>query len=186
MGSIKRLFSVLSRKRKIREILRFIEEIGAESILIVGASADGSGYGNMIERAISASRTNVVVSGLEMTSSLWSNWVQADGRALPFGVASFDLVLSNAVIEHVGNREDQQHFAAEHRRVGKRWLLTTPNRLFPVELHSGALFRHMTGKWLPANTSRLLSRRDLRELVGAEATIKPGFLWATFTAYASN
>jgi hypothetical protein len=37
--------------------------------------------------------------------------VRADGRSLPFADKSFDWVFSNALIEHVGNWEDQQQFA---------------------------------------------------------------------------
>lgn len=63
------------------------------------------------------------------------NWVAADGCALPFGDASFDVVFSNSVIEHLTTVERQRAFAAEVARVGKRYCVQTPNRWFPLEHH---------------------------------------------------
>ncbi len=63
--------------------------------------------------------------------------VNADGRFLPFADKSFDWVFSNAVIEHVGNWEDQRKFAREIRRVAAiGYFITTPNLYFPIEPHA--------------------------------------------------
>jgi len=62
-------------------------------------------------------------------------FIAGDGRRLPFRDAAFDIVFSNSVIEHVGSRLEQQHFASEIARVGRRYWVQTPNRRFPVELH---------------------------------------------------
>lgn len=72
-------------------------------------------------------------------------YVQGDACALPFPDASFDVVHSNAVIEHVGGRERQAVFVREALRVGRRVFLTTPNRWFPVEVHTTLPLVH----WLP-------------------------------------
>lgn len=57
------------------------------------------------------------------------------GEALPFPTGSFDLVLSNEVIEHVS---DDARYAAEMVRVtrsGGRMVIFCPNRWYPVEQH---------------------------------------------------
>ena len=72
-------------------------------------------------------------------------YIQGDACALPFADASFDVVHSNAVIEHVGGRARQEAFVREALRVGRRVFLTTPNRWFPVEVHTRLPLVH----WLP-------------------------------------
>jgi hypothetical protein len=70
------------------------------------------------------------------------NLVGGDGRTLPFRDGAFDIVFSNSTIEHVGTREDQQRFADEIARVGKRYWVQTPNRSFPFEMHVMLPFIH--------------------------------------------
>ena len=48
---------------------------------------------------------------------------------------SFDIVFSNAVIEHVATLENQRRMAAEIQRVGRRYFVQTPNKYFPLEPH---------------------------------------------------
>jgi hypothetical protein len=76
------------------------------------------------------------------------SWVAGDGRMLPFRDASFDIVFSNSVIEHVGDAESQRRFAAEVMRVGRAWWVQTPNRRFPVEQHLLTPFVHWMPKWM--------------------------------------
>jgi SAM-dependent methyltransferase len=64
------------------------------------------------------------------------------GRPLPFADREFDIVFSNAVVEHAGSREQQRDFVREILRVGQRFFLTTPNRWFPVEVHTGLPLLH--------------------------------------------
>ncbi len=72
--------------------------------------------------------------------------VRADGRRLPFADGEFDVGFSNAVVEHVaGGREGQRRFVHELARVARRVFVTTPNRFFPIEVHTLLPFAH----WLP-------------------------------------
>src|SRR5688572_4435506 len=47
--------------------------------------------------------------------------IAGDARAMLAKDASFDVVFSNSVIEHVGTYQDQLQMAKEIRRVGKRY-----------------------------------------------------------------
>ncbi|KKR65114.1 MAG: Methyltransferase type 11 [Parcubacteria group bacterium GW2011_GWB1_40_5] len=67
------------------------------------------------------------------------------GRPLPFKTNYFDVVVSWATIEHVGGRNEQQLFLNELFRVGRKVFITTPDRNFFYEPHSGLIFVH----WFP-------------------------------------
>ncbi len=81
--------------------------------------------------------------------------VVADGRSLPYPDGYFDVVFSNSVIEHVGALSDQERFASEVMRVGRKYWVQTPNRNFPVEAHTFTpLFQ-----FLPTRLQRAIVRR---------------------------
>lgn len=111
-----------------------------------------------------------------------ARYVQADALDLPFADGEFDVYFSNAVIEHVGGRDAQRRFVAEALRVAPRVFVTTPNRWFPIELHTRAPLVH----WLPdaaahraydlirkpwAKENHLLGPRELRSLFPGEVRI---------------
>jgi SAM-dependent methyltransferase len=111
-----------------------------------------------------------------------TTYVQGDATQLPFADKSFDVFFSNAVIEHVGGPERQQAFVDEALRVARRVMITTPNRWFPIEVHTRLPFVH----WLPdpaahraydlarkpwAKENHLLGPGDLRRLLPADARI---------------
>ncbi len=73
---------------------------------------------------------------------------QVDGTALPFADGQFDVVLTNHVIEHVGQRPAQLHHLQEIRRVMREdavGYLAVPNRWRVVEPHYKLAFL----SWLP-------------------------------------
>jgi len=111
-----------------------------------------------------------------------ARYVQGDALNLPFADGEFDVVFSNAVIEHVGGREQQRRFVEESLRVARRAFITTPNRWFPVEVHTRLPLVH----WLPdalahhaydlarkpwAKENHLLGPGELRKLFPREARV---------------
>ena len=77
--------------------------------------------------------------------------VTADACLLPFQDKSFDIVYSNAVIEHVP-RTLHEKMAREIMRVGRSWFITTPNFWYPMEMHHPLPFF----QFLPTRTQRAI------------------------------
>lgn len=76
-----------------------------------------------------------------------------DGANLPEIDASFDLVLSNSVLEHIP-LQGRAQVAREMIRVGCRGFVQTPAFEFPVEPHFVMPFIH----WFPRSVGRYLVR----------------------------
>jgi SAM-dependent methyltransferase len=108
---------------------------------------------------------------------------QYDGGVFPFENKQFDVCWSNAVIEHVGNHSQQVAFIKEIRRVSKKAFITTPNRLFPIEIHTRTPFIHWFGKdifdrylklidkeWAAGEYMNLLSLSEMKTIL-AEAGV---------------
>lgn len=74
---------------------------------------------------------------------------------LPFPDHSFDIGYSGATLEHVGSHHDQATYVKELLRACNRVFITTPNRWYPIELHTRLPFLH----WLPAPLFRFLLKK---------------------------
>jgi hypothetical protein len=151
--------SLRSRRRKLRLFLQEMRPTADTTVLDVGADEIGFGVEGGQARCSTHNffeelypwPGRITAVGLHDGSGFRAAYpavayVRADGCALPFADGSFDLYFSNAVIEHVGGRERQRAFVAEATRVARRVFLTTPNRWFPVEVHTRLPLVH----WLPA------------------------------------
>jgi SAM-dependent methyltransferase len=152
--------SLRSRKRKLDLFLQELQPTPETTVLDVGADelAFGEGDGcatlNFFEELYPWPE-RITALGLQDGAGFRARYpniayVQGDACALPFEDGAFDVVFSNAVIEHVGGRERQRLLVSEALRVGRRVFLTTPNRRFPVEVHTRLPLVH----WLPDRISR--------------------------------
>jgi SAM-dependent methyltransferase len=151
--------SLRSRERKLRLFLDELHPTAETSVLDVGADelafgeGDGCGTLNFFEE-LYPWPDRITALGLQDGSGFSARYpkiryVQGDACALPFADGEFDIVFSNAVIEHVGDRERQRALVSEALRVGRQIFITTPNRRFPIEVHTRLPLVH----WLPDRLS---------------------------------
>lgn len=147
--------SLRSRRRKLQLFLDELQPTEHTTVLDVGADelAFGEGGGcatlNFFEELYPWPE-RITALGLHDGAGFRARYpaieyAQGDACALPFADGEFDVVFSNAVIEHVGGRERQRRLVSEALRVGRRAFVTTPNRRFPIEVHTRLPLVH----WLP-------------------------------------
>jgi len=140
------------RRRRYDLFLELCEVESDDRILDVGA-----GGGAALERF---NTTNEIVAvDLRPQATAWLakgnvTVQQADGTCLPFEDGEFDVAFSNSVIEHVPTHL-QPAFAAEIRRVARRYFVQTPNRRFPIEPH----YQLPLFQFLPERIQQALNRR---------------------------
>jgi SAM-dependent methyltransferase len=145
-----------ARKKMFVSLMKRANIEATTTVLDVGVTSDKRQDSNFFEKLYPYPH-QITAVGLEDASFLEQDYpgltfIQADGIQLPFPDKSFDLVVSFAVIEHVGSRERQKAFIRELCRVGRACYITTPNRWYPVEFHSILPFVH----WLPAPWFRFI------------------------------
>jgi SAM-dependent methyltransferase len=187
--------SLRSRRRKLRLFLDELRPTAATTVLDIGV--DEVGFGEDGGEAGCATHNffeelypwPAQITGLGLHDGRTfrerypgTAYVQGDACALPFADDSFDVAFSNAVIEHVGSRERQALFVSEATRVARRVFITTPNRWFPIEVHTRLPLVH----WLPeqmadraydltgrgyAKANVLLGPADLRGLFDAPVRV---------------
>jgi SAM-dependent methyltransferase len=163
--------SMRSRERKLQLFLELLRPGPATTVVDVGVTDAPFGAGstdNFFEARYPWPEriTGVGQTELERFAAAFPSVraVRADGRALPFADGEFDLGFSNAVVEHVaGGREGQQRFVHELCRVARQVFVTTPNRFFPIEVHTLLPFVH----WLPQRArDRVIPFDDVLDLLG--------------------
>src|SRR5437867_3661616 len=150
----------MMRRRMYERFLTVGRVTPTETILDVGVTNERSYDSSNYLEAWYPHKSRLTAVGLDDARFLETEhpgvrFVFANGKALPFRGNAFDVVHSSAVLEHVGSRAEQAQFIGELFRVARRLVcLTTPNRWFPVEVHTGIPLIH----WLPATSFRFLLR----------------------------
>lgn len=179
-------YSRRSRARKADLIIRLMRAEGCRSVLFAGSQgASNLPNSGIVERRVAEAADTTASFDVSCQREASRNFFIADATRVPLVDQSFDLMVSNAVIEHVGDAADQARMVAEHDRVGRCWVITTPNRWFPVESHTFVPFLHWSRRWRDRKPqfTRLLSRREFRALLPADSVVV-GRPWSgTFLAY---
>ena len=149
--SIFNIFRPYFLRRRQQAYYKIIRPLENDRILDVGGDID---FWKMDkERKSHITFVNPLLP-LEALDEKQFSFIQGDGRHLPCSDKEYDIVFSNSTIEHVGTFEDQQRFADEIRRVGKRYWVQTPNRQFFLEPHLITPLIH----YLPRKTQKNLIR----------------------------
>ncbi len=199
-----RLFSYLhtkSREEKFRLFVKLLNPTPSMRILNVGASGPNTAFAEQFE-SLYEYPNQVTGGGISLAevqdyqrSFPGVMAVVFNGCALPFRDKSFDVVYSNAVIEHLTDHYAQQRFAAEVVRVGRGWFVTTPNLYYPVEPHYHLpLVQFLPQRWqrslvrglgrTPYGNLNLLTKRQFRgllpegDVIGCRVTFYPETLIA--------
>jgi glycosyltransferase involved in cell wall biosynthesis len=178
--------SARNRKRKWKLFNENFEINKDTKIIDVGfAGKEYNVMENYLEKAYPYPE-NITAIGIDTPEVKYDKikYVKYDGSALPFSDQCFDLAWSNATWEHVGAREKQVRFVKEIKRVAKNAFLTTPNKYFPIEIHTRIPFLHWLPKkifdwilravgkdWATGDYLNLLSEKDIKDIM-AEAGIK--------------
>jgi SAM-dependent methyltransferase len=148
LNSLAYRISAKSRAQKYDFFMATLNPLATESILDVGANAvEYSDTDNYLEKHYPYPK-NITVVSLDDISGLKNLYpkvtlIQADGTKLPFADNTYTIAYSNAVIEHVGDNQAQLTFLKELYRVSTRGYLTTPNRHFPIEVHTRVPLLHL-------------------------------------------
>jgi hypothetical protein len=198
-----RLASV-ARDRIYADFLRFCAPAASDKILDIGVSDVVGDAANVLERRYFP-QEQVTAVGLGSGEEFKESFPKIQYRQivanqpLPFKDGSFDVVTSNAVLEHVGSLENQRFFMSEMMRVGGRVFLTVPHRFFPIEHHTAIPFLHWADssfrlackilnkeKWAASENLILMSRTRLRDACPEGVALKIGTTGITLGPWSSN
>jgi hypothetical protein len=126
------------RPRRVRKLYRVMDISPESMVLDVGGTVSfwrmAVGIGLPLPRV---TLVNIIPPTVALLAGMRS--YQMDATALAFPDRSFDIAVSNSVIEHV---RDKERFASEIDRVADRYFVQTPDRRFPIEPHYMAPFVH--------------------------------------------
>ena len=171
ISGIAEALSNFARKRMLETFMKVLAPEAATTIVDIGVTCDQRSDSNFFEK-LYPHPERITAVGLEDASFLERDfpglrYVQADALALPFADHEFDIGVSWAVIEHIGNRSRQKQFIEELLRVSRRYFITTPNRWYPIEFHTVLPFLH----WLPAQSFRSILKMLKMDFYASEDTL---------------
>lgn len=175
--------STKNRQKKYNYFLKQMQPDKDTKILDVGFTDDDPYPGiNFLERNYPYKK-NITALGIEDAPKFTKNFPEVkvvlyEGGHFPFADKEFDIAWSNAVIEHVGGYNKQLLFLSELIRTSKSIFITTPNRWFPIEVHTRLPFLHYLPKkyfdkvlhimgkgWASGNYMNLLSISDVKKML---------------------
>ena len=150
LARLRSRYAMRARQRMFERFMAFAAPGPASAVLDLGVTPDQTlPESNHFEQVYPWPQ-QLTAASIEPVDGLRARFPQvrfvqiAPGR-LPFEDDQFDACFCSAVVEHVGERQAQAAFVREVARVARRFVITTPNRWFPLEFHTILPLLH----WLP-------------------------------------
>lgn len=181
--TIKHYLMEKSRRKKYKHIISLTQPNFKTTFLDIGVNdTEYSPFDNYFEKHYSYQHNITALSIIPLDNFPKKyphvKTIVYDGGVFPFDDNEFSVVISNAVIEHVGIKKEQIDFINEITRVGKQFYFTTPAKEFPVEIHTNFPFIHWLPKtyfnfivarlgkgWAAGDYMNLLSKNSLQEML---------------------
>jgi hypothetical protein len=144
-------FSRYVRNKHYDLFVQFINPQKTDKIIDIGVSPDETLPDTNFFESLYPYKKKLSIASVENCIELVSKYglktfypINAD-KKLPFKDNQFDIVVSFATLEHVGDVQKQRRFLNELFRIGKKVFITTPDRAALYEPHTATFFLH----WLP-------------------------------------
>jgi len=189
-NKIKFFDKIVEKKRleMVKIINDYFREIKIDSILDIGTTSDvDNESSNILIKSIEKKTTFKSISDQLITSPFFNKTLKKsiteNFSKEEINEFSSDLVISNATIEHVGNTLNQEKMLKNIIGLSKKFfVIITPNRYHPLELHTLIPLIH----WLPKKHHRkilkffglnfysdeknlnLLSESDMKKMIEKE------------------
>lgn len=158
MKILKHKISVQNRKKKFDLAMTLIKE--SDTIVDIGVSPWYNGTENYFEKWFK-SKNEVTCLGLHSDFSKFRQefphfkMIEFNGFDFPSFEKKFDFGFSNAVIEHVGDYNEQIKWLSEVKKICNTLMITTPNKWLPFETHSMTFFIH----WFPESVRNYIYKK---------------------------
>ena len=152
------LIEKISYKQRLKVYKKFCDLIHftkKDKIIDIGVTSSENFTANILLKKYPYKNKYTCLSNQDCRNILKKNknikFVKGDACKTKFSDNSFNIVYSNAVIEHVGSFKIQQKFIKELYRISSRiCFIVTPNRHHPIEFHTCLPLLHL----LPKNIHR--------------------------------
>lgn len=167
-------FSFLSyvEKKFTKILIKKYQILNQFKILDIGTSPLDNEYQNYLIHKYPNKRKITCVSKVKLNKIKQRypeiKTLRCDGRQIPLKNNSFDIVISNATIEHVGNKKNQTKSIKEAVRLSKKLVfISTPNRYFPLDFHTLIPLIH----WFPKKIHRFILKKTGLDFFSKESNL---------------
>jgi SAM-dependent methyltransferase len=159
LNRVRSHFAVKARERMFEKFMAVMKPTADWLVVDLGVTPERSLPESNLFEALYPYKGRLTAASIENASFLTElypgmTFVQVPAGRLPFSDNAFDLLYCSAVLEHVGDAAAQRSFVAECLRVARRFFFTTPDRRFPIEMHTLLPLLH----WLPQSRHQAMLR----------------------------